>query len=81
MTISARGRASQIDTEKQLSEQVHVWLRLNMDMMIQHEANVEPYESEFMQVDANGVLGICYQFTFPDDKVPTETIIQSNSSE
>ena len=33
MTQSARAHASNLEVERQLFEQVHIWLRLNQDMM------------------------------------------------
>ena len=57
MTESARYAANHEELQKQIFEQVHMWLRLNQETLRNHKPKVEKYESDHMMLDAYGVRG------------------------
>ena len=63
MTESARIRASEFEIDKQIFEQVHLWLRLNEDQMRQHRPEVIPYISDDLHVNIDGAKGVAYLIT------------------
>ena len=63
MTQSARAHASNLEVERNLFEQVHIWLRLNQEMLQQHKPKIKKYNSDNMHLDVDGVRGLCYLVT------------------
>ena len=64
MTETARGRATQAQLETDLFESVHMWLRLNQEIMQKHMPwDFILHGSDYMQLNGEtGAKGICYWF-------------------
>ena len=64
MSETARGRAEEKKLESQVDAQLKVWFKLNHDYLIRSKKETvldqSLYESECLQVTAEGVQGPCY---------------------
>lgn len=57
MTESARERKENVEMEKQIFEQVHLWLKLNQETMKNHVPQIEEFKTDNIVVQVDGVRG------------------------